>query len=167
MQINPGSPNSDHVKGKAVDIGANAYDPAQSAMGDMVARAFAGQPGVNQILWKTMLGGNHFNHVHVGFGGYHNGGLVGASMPQLKVGGEIQYDNVVANLHRKETVLTAPLSQKLKDGINKIDSGMGTKYSVAIDLRGAFVSKEVDIKKAVYDAIDELENKTGRNRTVG
>lgn len=157
-----GNPNSPHLQGKAVDIGENAYSPAGSAEGDLIAATFKREPMVNQVLWKTMLGGNHFNHVHVGF--RHGGGE--AEMPQLKVGGEVRYDNTIANLHRKETVLTAPLSQQLKDGIAKIDSGTTDQYTVSIDLRGAVVRETVDIEKAVYDAINKRESRLGRSRVV-
>ena len=56
----------------------------------------------------------------------------GYSLPQLAKGGEIKWDNTVANLHKNETVLTADLSQKLKDGINEFGSGSGTTYNVNV-----------------------------------
>lgn len=52
---------------------------------------------------------------------YHQGGQV--SIPQLAAGGHVNYDNVVANLHKKETVLTSPLSQKLERGIDRMAAG--------------------------------------------
>src|SRR3712207_8240336 len=58
---------------RSADIGALARSEGGSAqseaMGDEIARVFRSGviPGVREVLWKTMQGGNHFNHVHVGF----------------------------------------------------------------------------------------------------
>lgn len=41
-------------------------------------------------------------------------------------GGDVLKDNVLANLHNRETVLSAPLSTELKEGISKINSVPGT-----------------------------------------
>lgn len=74
---------SDHASGDATDL------PATGAKGDKIAYAAFRAAGVSeqharqwahegglhnivhngkriQIIWKTMIGGNHFNHVHVG-----------------------------------------------------------------------------------------------------
>lgn len=55
------------------------------------------------------------------FGPHLHFGARGASpYAWLKTGGEILADGVPAILHKKETVLTAPLSQNLKDGIEQM-----------------------------------------------
>ena len=70
---------SQHGAGLAVDIGALARRDggslASEREGDAIAAAFRSHPNVGQVLWKTMVGGNHFNHVHAGFR-FHSGGEV-------------------------------------------------------------------------------------------
>jgi hypothetical protein len=156
-----------HASGRAADIGALARvrggTAASEAEGDRIAALFRSGviPGVSEVLWKTMTGGDHFNHVHVGF--RHKGGF---DMPQMRVGGTVQYDDTIANLHKNETVLTAPLSAKLNDGINNMASG-GDKYEVSIDLRGAVVKDEFDFKRAVLEVLEEKNEKLGRKRKIG
>lgn len=153
-----------HGFGKAVDIGANAYDPAQSAMGDAIAKLFrsGAVPGVSEVLWKTMKGGNHFDHVHVGF--RHGGGEIG--VPGMKIGGNVKYDNTIANLHKGEKVLTAPLSSALERGINNLDGAGNVTYDIDMDFRGAVIRDEVDIERAVKKVLNEHESKLGRKRVI-
>ena len=86
--------------------------------------------------------------------------------PGLKVGGEIKYDNTIANLHKDETVLTAPLSKQLREGIGNIDAGAGNEYNITMDFRGAVVREEVDIERAVAKVLQAQETKMGRKRTI-
>jgi hypothetical protein len=153
-----------HGFGKAVDIGANAYDPAQSAMGDAIAKLFrsGAVPGVSEVLWKTMKGGNHFDHVHVGF--RHGGGEIG--VPGMKIGGNVKYDNTIANLHKGEKVLTAPLSTALERGINNLDGAGNVTYDIDMDFRGATIREDVDIERAVKKVLNEHESKLGRKRVI-
>lgn len=153
-----------HGFGKAVDIGADAYDPAGSAMGDAIAKLFrsGAVPGVSEVLWKTMKGGNHFDHVHVGF--RHGGGPIG--VPGMKIGGNIKYDNTIANLHRGEKVLTAPLSSALERGINNLDGAGNVTYDILMDFRGAMIREDVDIEKAVTKVLNNKESKLGRKRVI-
>jgi len=86
-------------------------------------------------------------------------------VPGLKTGGFTLNDGL-AMLHKKETVLTAPLSEQLKSGIQKIDQGVKNEYNVNVDLRGSSVNKNVDITRAVKTAINEIESSKGRSRTI-
>ena len=65
-----------HPNGQGLDLNLNANDPAQSALGDQL-KAFLETNkalfGINHVLWKTMEGGNHFNHLHIGMNGSGNG----------------------------------------------------------------------------------------------
>lgn len=65
-----------HPNGQGLDFSLNANDPKQSAQGDLL-KAFLesnkAQFGINHVLWKTMQGGNHFDHLHVGLNGSGNG----------------------------------------------------------------------------------------------
>lgn len=56
--------------------------------------------------------------------------MIQRSMPQLAKGAHINYDNVVANLHRGETVLTSDLSDKLTRGIERMESGGPTVIQI-------------------------------------
>lgn len=81
---------SDHWDGHAADIPYNASNTQQRQIGDVVAAAAMRAAGVAQqtavqrarsgglytmnfkghrvqVIWKTMQGGNHFTHVHIGF----------------------------------------------------------------------------------------------------
>jgi murein DD-endopeptidase MepM/ murein hydrolase activator NlpD len=96
-----------------------------------------------------------------GFPGFNPRSLI----PGLKVGGYTLNDGI-AMLHKNETVLTAPLSEQLKSGIQKIDQGVNNDYNVTIDLRGAYIREEVDIEKAVNTALAKRESKLGRKRSI-
>lgn len=82
----------------------------------------------------------------------------------LRTGGEIRYDNTPVVAHRGETMLSSSLTRKFKDNIKS--GGNDAPFHVTLDLRGATIREDVDIKKAVNAAIDERESRTGRNRKV-
>ncbi|AST15290.1 tape measure protein [Streptomyces phage Samisti12] len=86
-------------------------------------------------------------------------------IPGLAVGGKIKYDNTIANLHKNEAVLTAPLTAKLESGIDKIDSGGGNTYNFTINADGG-INTEIDFEKVVTRALDKIESKKGRSRVV-
>lgn len=96
-----------------------------------------------------------------GFPGFDPRSLI----PGLKVGGKIRYDNTIANLHKNETVLTAPLSAKLERGIDKIDSGSGNTYNVTVAIEGP-VNSQIDFERGVRKALETMESNRGRNRTI-
>lgn len=116
------------------------------------------------------LSGNTGNstgpHLHfetrgpAGFPGFDPRGLI----PGLKVGGKILYDNTIANLHKNETVLTAPLSEKLERGIDKIDSGSGNTYNFNINAES--INNEIDFEKVITRTLDKIESNKGRSRFV-
>jgi TP901 family phage tail tape measure protein len=95
-----------------------------------------------------------------GFPGFDPRSLI----PGLKVGGKIRYDNTIANLHKNETVLTAPLSAKLERGIDRIDSGSGNIYNFNINADS--INTEIDFEKVIAKALDKMEGNKGRSRTV-
>ena len=86
-------------------------------------------------------------------------------LPGLKTGGFTLSDGM-ANLHQGEAVLTAPLTDQLKSGIQKIDQGV-TNGDVIIDMRGAIIQKDVDVERAVDAALKKRDNKMGRKRKIG
>lgn len=95
-------------------------------------------------------------HLHFGSSG-------ASPMAWLRKGGEIRWDNTPAMLHRGETVLTAPLTKKLKDNVA---SDGNVYYDVNIDLRGAYIKEDVDVQKAMDEWWNKKEAKLGRKRVV-
>lgn len=78
-----------------------------------------------------------------------------AQLPKLKNGGHTLSDGI-AMLHDKETVLTAPLSEKLKEGVNNLADGTGNHYNVKVDARGTDLSEE-QIVKLTIAGIEAIE----------
>jgi TP901 family phage tail tape measure protein len=85
-------------------------------------------------------------------------------IPGLSKGG-FTLNNGLAMLHKKETVLTAPLTDQLKSGIQKIDQGVNNDYNVNVNFYGP-VSSDVDVEKAVTTALNKRDSKLGRNRSI-
>lgn len=75
-------------------------------------------------------------------------------IPSLDIGGTVNYDNVLANLHKDETVLTSPLSAALERGINQLDSGVNNVYHVDMRIEGTNLSP-TELKRVVFDALEE------------
>lgn len=89
-------------------------------------------------------------------GWYANGGMV---IPALRKGATINYDNTLANLHRGESVLTAPLTNKLKEGVG-VASGGDVIYNVDITVKENMSAREAE--NLVFNALDRHSAKVGR-----
>lgn len=105
---------------------------------------------------------------HLHFEHYVNGRYAppGRIIPGLMKGGYTMSDGL-AQLHKNETVLTAPLSEKLKIGIdNFAESGP----QLTIDMRGAIIygvdDLDAKMEGAVNKALSKRENKIGRKRVI-
>jgi len=85
-------------------------------------------------------------------------------IPGMRKGGFTLSDGY-AKLHAKEAVLTAPLTDQLKSGIQKIDQGINNDYNVNVNFYGP-VSSDVDVEKAVTAALNKRDSKLGRSRSV-
>jgi len=85
-------------------------------------------------------------------------------IPGLKKGGFTLSDGY-AMLHKNEAVLTAPLTEQLKSGIQNIDQGVNNEYNINVTFTGP-VNSELDIERAVTKAIQKKESKLGRNRSI-
>jgi murein DD-endopeptidase MepM/ murein hydrolase activator NlpD len=96
-----------------------------------------------------------------GFPGFNPKSVI----PGLKTGGYTMNDGL-AMLHKNEVVLTAPLTEQLKSGIQKIDQGSTNSYNVNVTFTGP-VNSEIDVEKAVTRAIQKRESKLGRKRSIG
>jgi murein DD-endopeptidase MepM/ murein hydrolase activator NlpD len=85
-------------------------------------------------------------------------------IPGMNIGGKIKYDNTIANLHKNEAVLTAPLTAKLERGIDRIDSGAGNTYNFTINADA--INTELDFEKIVTKVLNKKESDKGRSRVV-
>jgi len=105
---------------------------------------------------------------HLHFEEYFNGQNINPRniIPRLMDGG-YTYNTGIAELHPRETVLSAPLSQDLKDGLNNLASGQNTGYNVTVDLRGSSIKEDVDIEGAIKRAFEERDRIASRGRRVG
>jgi hypothetical protein len=82
------------------------------------------------------------------------------SLPQLATGGTIMNDGIYS-LHKKETVLPEPLSDKWKNG------GAGDTFHIKADFAGAHFATDVDVERVFENLQRKAELKKGPNRTVG
>lgn len=96
-----------------------------------------------------------------------NGGkLVNPSMviPGLAKGAKINYDNTIANLHKGEAVLTAPITSKFEQLANRMSYNTG--YG---DIKVIFtgpVNSEVDVEAGVTAALNKRDLKMGKGRKI-
>lgn len=95
---------------------------------------------------------------------YSGGGEL--SMSPLKTGGYTLNDGY-AKLHKAETVLTAPLSEKLNVGLEQLANGPVTTYTIKADFNGATFATDVDVERAFQSLMDKAERRNGSNRKVG
>lgn len=143
------------------------FSPGSNGLGHSALHIGGGRvistdwPYTDTIGYGTISGiAQKWNRQYLGWTGDINGKVV---YPGLRTGGTIKYDNTLANLHRGETVLTSSLTRQFKENVA---SGGGNRYDMTIDLRGAVIEKDVDIKAAVKQAVREIENEKGRKRRV-
>lgn len=79
-------------------------------------------------------------------------------IPSLGVGGTVNYDNVLANLHKDETVLTSPLSAALERGINQLDSAVSNAYYVDVKIDGSNLTP-TQLKRTISEVFEEKKLK--------
>lgn len=87
-------------------------------------------------------------------------------IPGLDTGGFTMSDGL-AMLHKNETVLTAPLSESLKQGINNMDKSQHFGYNVSMNFAGAKFNNEIDFEKSVVNALLAIEKRRGPSRRIG
>lgn len=152
----------------ALDLMTDANNPAGKARGNAIASwaiQNAGKYGLAQILWNhrytdgrgwtPTTGGTdpHTNHVHLSIGIPRGG----TQIPGLATGGYTLNDGY-AMLHKNEAVLTAPLTEKLTSGIERIDSGVSNAYNVTVNFTGA-VNSQLDYETGIERAIEKVQAK--------
>jgi hypothetical protein len=184
-----GVATSDHSWGKALDSMVSRLgtmpNHAQRRKGWEIANYFDKNPrrfgtkyNIFDKMWKkptdarwkpyTRYGSNpgptlgHYDHVHTSF--MHDGGLV--KPPHMRVGGFIKHDNTIANLHKKESVLTAPLTESLVNGIKQLELGNVGGDQYEINIYPSATMDESAIADAVIKKIEHKKRRSGRVRTV-
>lgn len=117
-----------------------------------------------------MIGGGQFIHapnpslpvMRSSLGTTSNEFLNIGRLPGLKSGASfVKYDDTLANLHRGESVLTAPLTRKFTESFAGPNN---SEYNINIIVNDP--SSDVDVERAILTAMDKRERKLGRNRTV-
>lgn len=111
--------------------------------------------------YSGVTAADHHDHVHVAA---TKDSLKSLEIPGLKVGGTVNYDNTLANLHKGETVLTAPLSQALDQGIRNMDNSTSAVYN--INVNGAPGQSVTDLARAVRLELEKTEVRKGINRRI-
>jgi len=123
-------------------------------------------PNMGRIGTGTIMGLTKDWHKHLlGWTEDINGKRIWG-LPGLADGGSIRWDNTVANLHKDETVLTAPLSDSLERGIHNLESGGGNVYN-QIDVHPAPGMDENALAELVVKKIDRRNTRAGVSRNVG
>jgi TP901 family phage tail tape measure protein len=87
-------------------------------------------------------------------------------IPGLKVGGNIKYDNTIANLHKGEQVLTAPLSKNLERGIDRMADSRYNGDTNIFNFEGAVFQKDIDVERAIEKVLRKKESRLGRQRKI-
>ncbi len=119
------------------------------------------------LIGKSGETGNAWGaHVHWDIDGdYDARGWLARKGVSLQTGGTVKWDNTIANLHKDETVLTAPLSKELERGINKLDTGVSTHYDINIEVNGSNMDAN-QLAETIMTKIKQKEDRTGRSKTI-
>jgi len=96
-------------------------------------------------------------------------------VPQLRVGADIKEDNTLANLHKDERVLTAPLTAKLDRGLERLDRGEVNGYhdnsvtNIRVDNAGRDFN-ETNMKRLAREITEQQrmeKQRTHKNKKIG
>lgn len=89
-------------------------------------------------------------------------------IPSHKDGAQnVRWDNTLVNMHKKESILTEPQSDKfryLADNIDKIAMGGGNEYNIRVEVSGAQVNENMIAEKVVQAIRKEEARKPLRRR---
>lgn len=99
-------------------------------------------------------------------GGFGLANLSGSNIPSLAKGGEIKWDNTIANLHKDERVLTADLNKKFEQGVNNFANGGGNTYNVNVIHNNPTASPD-EIAQKTVNKIKRLESRLPGGRSDG
>lgn len=89
-----------------------------------------------------------------------------AQLPKFKNGG-FTISTGLAELHgtrnKPETVLSAPMTDKFKQGVDNFAGGGGNSYDIKVDARGSDLNAE-DVTRLVINALDARDEKKPQRR---
>lgn len=88
-----------------------------------------------------------------------------AVFPQLNTGGFVMKEGL-ANLHPKESVLTKPLTEDMKTGVQRFAEGPSAVYDINLNFDGATFNTQVDFDRAVEEAMRKMDKRIGVSRKV-
>lgn len=145
----PGAP------GKAANYGNHIH--AVSLFDKTVAKSAAAQAAHYRNMSGDGLGQRYYGpHAAI----INN--LLG-QLPKLATGGHTLSDGI-AMLHDKETVLTAPLSEKFKQGVDNFADGGQTHYHINVDAANATPETTDMIVKKTIAEIKRIEARKPQSR---
>lgn len=150
------SQNSWHYRNGAIDVNKDGKGQAYETAQINAILAMAKQYGLRTI-WQYP---NHYDHAHFDIG---SGPDMGKG---LKTGGFTLNDGY-ARLHKAETVLTAPLSKQLNEGIDRFANGPTSNYTIKADFNGANFATDVDVERAFQSLMEKNERRIGSSRRIG
>jgi hypothetical protein len=111
----------------AGDLNTNAakagFNPHFKGMRDV-----SGKKGLDRMFISNSLAGGNARRIRK-LSSDHPALVNHIKIPGLSEGG-FTLNEGIARLHKKETVLTAPLSEKLNIGIDRLASGGGNTYNI-------------------------------------
>lgn len=119
-----------------------------------------GSRGASPYAWLSGRSGGG------SMGGFGLANLAGSNIPSLAKGGEIKWDNTIANLHKDERVLTADLNKKFEQGVNNFANGGGNTYNVIVNHQNPTASPDEIAQKAV-NKIKRAEQRLPGGRSNG
>lgn len=139
---------------------------AYAHQSEILARA-GQQVAAGQMIGKVGSTGNS-SGPHLHFQAGRNGAWFDpkSAWPSLNVGGMTLNDGY-AKLHKKEAVLTKPLTEKFEQGVENFASGPSNSYSFGNIIIGEGNNvTEAQVEKILKKVFDEAQRKAGSVRTV-
>lgn len=107
------------------------------------------------------------------YGWYDNGGMLMPGMVGLNGTGKPEpvftdeQWSIMSSLIANTTTMAAAMSEAAMGTASGIANEGGNTYNVTVDMTGATFQSDIDVEKAVVNALSKLDYKYGRSRTIG